>query len=305
MAQKQKVTITLKPLTPNAGVMRWYEKELKKIVRVMRKATEKGLENIYKQEKKEIEITVAEDASPVTMISEFLANAQGVVDAYINEQTFTVVGRLLEKINLASEKQFASIVTALQTDHPESDIVEYGKILQLQKPYETAYSVSGEMIADHLSEGLQTAIQASIMENVNLIKSIKDTYFKDLTGQVMRFVNAGMTYTDLKDYIQQLGTKTERRAELIAQDQTRKAFSSINAHRMADAGIAKFKWLHTGSGAHPREYHLKSVDQGGLNGGIFEIENPPVIDEKTGETGFPAQLPYCRCVMIPIVDVTE
>lgn len=300
------VTLTMKPLTPNAGIMRWYEKELRRLVRIIRKATEKGIEDIYKKEKQEIEITVAEDAAnPVTMISTFLENAQGVVDAYLNTESMTIAGRLLEKINLASEKQFAAMVTNLQTQHPESDIEEYGKILKLKRPYETAYMVEGELISDHLSEGVRLSIEASIAENVNLIKSISNTYFKDLTGQVMRFINAGMNFQELKEYINQLGTKTERRAELIAQDQTRKAFSTINAHRMADAGIRKFKWLHTGSGAHPREYHLRSYQNGGLNGGIFEFENPPVIDQKTGEVGFPAQLPYCKCVMIPVVDLTD
>ena len=40
----------------------------------------------------------------------------------------------------------------------------------------------------------------------------------------------------------------------------------------------------------------------GLNGGIFDFDNLPVIDEKTGERGIPGQAINCKCRMRPIVE---
>ena len=59
--------------------------------------------------------------------------------------------------------------------------------------------------------------------------------------------------------------------------------------------------MHTGGSVHPREYHLRNAPSG-LNGGIFDLDNPPVIDLRTGERGFPGQLPYCRCTMCAVVE---
>jgi uncharacterized protein with gpF-like domain len=74
---------------------------------------------------------------------------------------------------------------------------------------------------------------------------------------------------------------------------------------MKSNGIAKFEWLHSGGSAIPRTYHYTHYKNGGLNHGIFSILEPPIIDKNTGERGYPAQLPNCRCVMIPVIEIGE
>jgi uncharacterized protein with gpF-like domain len=69
---------------------------------------------------------------------------------------------------------------------------------------------------------------------------------------------------------------------------------------MQKIGIKKFKWRHSGGGAHPRPLH-RNV----LNGNIYSFDDPPVIDEKTGQRGFPGQLINCRCVMISVIEFDE
>ena len=39
----------------------------------------------------------------------------------------------------------------------------------------------------------------------------------------------------------------------------------------------------------------------GLNGYIFDLSKPPVIDKKTSERGYPAQLVNCKCYLVPVV----
>ena len=143
---------------------------------------------------------------------------------------------------------------------------------------------------------------ASIAENVGLIKSISEKYLTDVQGAVMRSITNGNGLQDLIPALERHEGITRRRARNIALDQTRKAYNSLNKGRMEALGIKKFEWLHTGGSQNPREDHIE------LSGQIFSFDNPPVIDKRTGERGFPAQLPNCRCRMLPVItfgDVEE
>jgi len=139
--------------------------------------------------------------------------------------------------------------------------------------------------------------KASVAENVALIKSIPQKYFTDLQGAVMRSIQKGDGLQTVLEAVTKTGEVTKRRATLIATDQTRKLTTSVNAARMQNLGIRKFEWLHSAGGKEPRPLH-KNV----LNGQIFDLDNPPVIDENTGERGLPGQLINCRCRMIPVID---
>ena len=297
--KKKTLTIKLKPLTPNAGIINWYVRKLRGLVRVMRKATEKRLRELYREDKSEIEIKVAQDASPATEFTLAIDQAEAAVNVYINTEAFKIIAEMLTKVNNASSSQFKIWRDELIHDLPESRIETWKNILPLKEVKENVYKIPGNML-ESLPPDVVDVIQAGIEENVSLIRSIASKYFDDITGQVMRFIGSGSSFTEFSDYLRTLGAKTERRAELIAQDQTRKAFSTINLHRMADAGISKFRWIHTNSGAQPREYH-KNV----LNGKIFDIENPPIIEPTKGIKGYPAQLPFCRCVMAPVIELDK
>lgn len=297
--KKKTLTIKLKPLTPNAGIINWYVRKLRGLVRVMRKATEKRLRELYKEDKSEIEITVAQDASPATEFTLAIDQAEAAVNVYINTEAFKIIAEMLTKVNNASSSQFRIWRDELVHELPESRIETWRNILPLKEVKENVYKIPGNIL-ESLPPDVADVIQASFEENVSLIRSIASKYFNDITGQLMRFIGSGSSYSEFSDYLKTLGAKTERRAELIAQDQTRKAFSTINLHRMADAGISKFRWIHTNSGAQPREYH-KNV----LNGQIFDIENPPIIEPTKGIKGYPAQLPFCRCVMAPVIELDE
>lgn len=146
------------------------------------------------------------------------------------------------------------------------------------------------------SQKAKEAINASVKQSVSLIKTIPSQYFQKIEGAVMRSVQSGGgDRASIFGEIQSLGVVTKKRAAFIAQDQTRKATSAINAARMKDLSIKQFKWDHSGGGKHPRKLHQQ------YDGQIFEVDNPPIIDERTGERGFPGQCPNCRCRMTPVI----
>lgn len=144
---------------------------------------------------------------------------------------------------------------------------------------------------------LRDKLIAATAENVALIKSIPAEYAQRIESTVMVSLQTGGTgAADVFEEIQHIGAVTEKRAELIARDQTSKITTAMNAERAQSAGVVEFEWLHSGGGVEPRELHES------MSGKIFRYDDPPVIDLKTGERGLPGQLINCRCVARPILN---
>lgn len=152
---------------------------------------------------------------------------------------------------------------------------------------------------DFMSERLKEITQASVLESVSWIKTIPQQYLTQVQQAVTHSISTeGKGFAELKPQLEQLYKGNERKAELVALDQTRKVYRSIQAERMKKLGIKKFKWLHSGGGQVPRELHRQ------LNGKICSFEDPPFIGVMYGERiyGLPGQLPNCRCTMSPVFD---
>lgn len=147
---------------------------------------------------------------------------------------------------------------------------------------------------------VEKILNASIAENVSLIKSIPREYLGQIEKVVQRSVTIGKGPNEIYKHVKEYSGVTDRRAKLIANDQTRKVYTGLNAGRMKNAGMDKFKWLHNGGSAKPRPYHLDT-----LNGNEYSLSDPPIIDPKTGERGLPGQLINCRCSMIPVISAED
>ncbi|KJY02630.1 phage minor head protein [Morganella morganii] len=151
-----------------------------------------------------------------------------------------------------------------------------------------------------MPEALKDKMIAATAENVSLIKSIPQQFHSRIEGAALRSVSRiGSGSKTLLDEIRDIGGVTEKRAAFIAVDQTRKITTAANYERMKSAGIRKAVWHHSAGSAEPRELHLR------LDGEVFDLDNPPVIDEKTGERGLPGQLPNCKCFWTPVIDFGE
>lgn len=152
---------------------------------------------------------------------------------------------------------------------------------------------------DILNDRLSEVIAASTTEAANLIKLIPQKYLGDVQGAVMRSITTGNGLADLVPFLNEKYDQNIRHARNVAMDQTRKAYTSINRERMAAVGVKRFKWLHIGGSQHPREDHVA------MSGQVYSLDDPPVIDKRTGERGLPGQAIFCRCVMRPIVSFEE
>lgn len=147
----------------------------------------------------------------------------------------------------------------------------------------------------NLDGQLKDILEATIAENVGLIRSIAQEYLTDVQGAVMRSITSGNGLQDLVPFLKKHKDITQRRAQLIALDQNRKAMNNLSRGRMENLGLTHFQWQHTGGSQEPRQLHIK------MSGKIYAFDNPPIIDERTGERGFPGQAINCRCRMIPVI----
>ena len=143
--------------------------------------------------------------------------------------------------------------------------------------------------------------------NADLIRSIPEVYFEKKDAAVERM---GENTPDYERRVADIHRITYNRVRIIAQDQTNKASELLALARLETAGVSYVMWRHSGLPEKPRDYHKRRWDgssgirngkPNGLNGFIFRIDNPPVIDLKTGERGYPSQLINCKCFLIPVV----
>lgn len=170
--------------------------------------------------------------------------------------------------------------------------------LQLQNSFNSFVDAVTLRVED-MPAGMKEILAASVSENVDLIKSIPSQYLDKVKGAVMRSITTKEGGIGrLTEELQKYDGITKRRAGLIAMDQTRKAYQTVNLQRSRSAGIKKGTWVHTGGTKEPRKPHKD------YNGKEFDLEKGAPIGAN-GEYVQPGQEPFCRCTWIPIVDFED
>lgn len=275
-------TVDLQPLIPSRAIANTYARELSALIRAMINDY-RGVVDIYRDKRGQI---TGDDAWLTTDVeqrfarlgkkwqSEFEKYAKGKAPALIRKilrQSDTQVKRILK--NHLSDKYF-------------------------------------ELIGNTVPMPLRQVMRANVAENVALIKSIPVQFAERIEGAIYRAITGGGTLKEITSVLHKSGAKSLRRAKLIAGDQTRKVFTTLAVKRMEQVGIQKYKWVHTHAGKTHRPYHLRKWDgvsgkkdghPNGLNGFIFDMNHLPIIDERTGERGLPSRLPFCHCLLQPVI----
>lgn len=151
-----------------------------------------------------------------------------------------------------------------------------------------------------------------VRENAKLIRSIPRLYLSKVNAAILSYNEGNLTQSKFDERMDELERQVFTRMRLIARDQNDKATEAMLILRMDANGLRLVKWCHTHlPEKKPRDYHLRRWDghsgkrngrPNGLNGYIFDISKPPVIDLETGERGYPAQLINCRCYLVPVFE---
>lgn len=121
-----------------------------------------------------------------------------------------------------------------------------------------------------------------------------DFWIKDWTEQeivqmrevVGQMSIEGKSVKSLEEYlIKQFGV-SQTKARFLARNETAIATTSYLVSKYQSEGFTKFKW-HTTLDGRERELHKE------LNNQIFRFDNPPIIDQRTGERGLPGETYNC------------
>lgn len=262
MAGKEKVK-TIRPVQPNAGVEAWYRRQLDKQVREMQKSVVYWLKAEYKSSG----AAVAMDSSPAMLMRD-----------------------ALRKLASRWTKRFDDIAKKLSTRFADeamdnSDVSLY-----------SALKDAGFTVEFNMTSQMNNALQATIGENISLIRSIPEKYFTEVDGLVMRSVARGRDLSYLTDELQKRYGITRRRAALIARDQNNKATSVMQAARQQSLGITKGVWRHSHAGKEPRPSHVKA------DGKVFELSKGMYLDDKWV---MPGEEINCRCTWSPVIPGLE
>ncbi|MEE3609691.1 phage minor head protein [Avibacterium paragallinarum] len=189
---------------------------------------------------------------------------------------------LLDKLNRLGEKKIDEMASRIaggftqrakaQHDNDFSQRLQQATGLDLK-----SYIQSNPTVNDKVNQLAQA--------NVQLIKSIHNQYLDKVQTVVHQSVLNGKLNRDLLKSLKEIGNITEKRAKLIARDQSSKFNGAIDQAQQEALGITHYIWSTSGD-ERVRESHAEN------EGKIFSWASPP-------PTGHPTHEVNCRCVALP------
>lgn len=259
--------LILAPVRPNLGIQAAYRRRLTVLVEQMHKSLSYWLEAAYK-------------ANPPKIAQDELSSSA------LRVAMRKLSRRWLRNFDLAAKK----LADYFAQDISERSDAQLKKILK-----DGGFSVEFKM-----SAAQRDVLNATIQENVSLIKSIPREYLTRVEGMVMRSVQTGRDMKQLSDDLQTAFGVSKRRAAIISRDQSNKATAMLTRARHLELGITENVWVHSRGGKTPRPTHVKA----GEDGVTFDVAKG-WYDPAVGDYIWPGTLINCRCVGRPVIKALQ
>lgn len=162
--------------------------------------------------------------------------------------------------------------------------------------YKNAKAKKIELITPKLTEFKKNVIAQRYTENL-------DFWIKNWTGEeivtmretVGKMVNEGKSLITIRDYIAKEFGISQRHAKFLARNESAIATSAYLQAKYMEEGFTHYKW-HTNIDGRERPLHKL------LNNQVFRFDDPPIIDERTGQKGNPGETYNCRCTFTPVIN---
>lgn len=261
---------TLRPVRPPIVIERAYHKKLKTLLREMNRSLYWWLRAEYR--KAEPEIVGDSAMADLRTKMKYLAR-------YWNK-------KYNEKAKEIAE-WFATEVQKHTTRNLQNQM-KRAKLTELGFDLKFTYHSRKERIT----------FNSIVEQNVNLITSIAKEHLTKVQGIVLRGIETGHDLEQVTTNLEESFGVTERRAAMIARDQTAKASNNLSRRRLLDYGVTKGKWMHTSSGKTYRESHVD------MDGTIYDLEDG-CYDFDYGDYVQPGELVNCHCVCVPVLDLSQ
>lgn len=151
-----------------------------------------------------------------------------------------------------------------------------------------------ELITPKLDDFTSNEIAKNYTNNLDFwIKNWTEEQIIKMREVVGQMSIDGQSVKTIEDYLIKEFGVAQRKARSLARNESAIASTSYLVAKYKAEGFTTFKW-HTNIDGRERPLHKE------LNGQIFRFDNPPIIDERTGERGLPSQTYNCRCSFSPI-----
>lgn len=251
----------LRAVKPNAGIRAAYRRRLETLIDEMHRSVVWWLRAEYRRQ----ETRIVEDASPARDLEKRLKKLFRYWTRRWNENAETLAREFVDGMRRRSSRSMREALRA-----------------------------AGITIRMDGSRALNDVVQALIAENVNLIKSIPQHFFTQITGLVTRSVSMGKDVAFLVDEMDKRYAVTRRRAKFIARDQSNKATEAIKRVRDQELGIVEGVWVHIPGVKSSRETHQA------MNGKKFILSKgfyDPAVKRKV----LPGELPGCQCTYRAVI----
>lgn len=155
------------------------------------------------------------------------------------------------------------------------------------------------IIEPELSEEQKAEIARTYTNNMRqyTIKDFAQERIPQMREKIQELVLKGYRTDKVQELLQKEYGIASRKAKFLAQNETSIMLAEYKKVTYKEMGFNKFQWKTITDGRE-RELHKK------LNNTVWRYDDPPIIDERTGNRGLPGETYNCRCEAIPFMDDT-
>jgi SPP1 gp7 family putative phage head morphogenesis protein len=252
---------TLAPVRPNVGLQTLYQRRLDALITEMHNSILYWLGAAWKANPPEA--TLAMDKSPAAMLRSAVRK---------------LTRRWQKRFDQAAQ-DLADYFAAASADRSDA------RMKQILKD-------GGITVDFKMTAAMNDALQATIGEQVGLIRSIASEHLSAVEGIAMRSIQEGRNLGHMAKELEQRFGVTKRRAALISRDQSNKSTATFTRVRQLQVGITEAIWEHSRGGKHPRPEHLAA------SGKKYSVETGMWLE---GKWTFPGREINCRCYSRPLI----
>lgn len=276
-----------KPVRPDADTEREYAAQLRSLVRLMAK-------ELYAEITPELKALKPQYAAD-TVVS---------LDSWVDD-IVAAIRRVSSRFTSSLFQAQASRIATRTISRAEAKNAE-----EFQNSINAAVGIN--MNAILRPAAIADYVQASIIENVSLIKSVPEKYFQRVESVVLEGMKSGLAPTSIAKNIQEETGVTYKRAKFIARDQMAKINSDLTRKRQMDAGIELYRSLDADdvrvsgnpAGRYPNAkikcWRISREDIG-YGPGVYTVKDGASYAGLTNlHPG--KHHPNCRCVAISLIE---
>lgn len=165
-----------------------------------------------------------------------------------------------------------------------------------KRVYQNAKAGKIELITPKLTDFRKSEIAENYTNNLDFwIKNWTEDEIVKMRNTVGQMAIDGKSTLDIEKYLLKRFGVSKRKAQFLARNESAIATTSYLQAKYTEEGFTQYRW-RTNIDGRERPLHKK------LNGQIFRFDDPPIIDERTGQKGNPGETYNCRCTFSPVIN---